>query len=180
MSTVILDSWQYVAVQILSMFCFQIPCLSVKNSDEFELNSITRAQLSSALKRPWYSGYPGMVMATDKSSAMVLLFYWQVTLVTLGHVSALCCIYWRQLIQPHYSNHSQPLPSGSVNKQPADSRVPGGKQIQDTGDLFFISTSLTSYALQVLFRSLQIWTPTPPRQIIVVLFQVLTASSRCH
>ena len=101
-----------------------------------------------------------------------------VTLVTLGHVSALCCIYWRQIIQPHYSNHSQPLPSRSVNKQQADSREPGGKQIQDTGDLFFIYTSLTSYALQVLFRSMQTWTSTPPRQGIVVL--LLAASSGCH
>ena len=67
-----------------------------------------------------------------------------VTLVTLGHVSALCCIYWRQIIQPHYSNHSQPLPSRSVNKQQADSREPGGKQIQDTGVLFFISSDRSS------------------------------------
>ena len=35
-------------------------------------------------------------------------------------------------------------------KQKADSREPGGKQNQDTGDLFFISTSLTRYPLQTM------------------------------
>ena len=39
-------------------------------------------------------------------------------------------------------------------KQKADSREPGGKQDQDTGDLFFISTSLTRYPLQLLLCGL--------------------------
>ena len=34
---------------------------------------------------------------------------------------------------------------GSPKKQMADSREPGGKQDQDTGDLFFNSTSLTRF-----------------------------------
>ena len=32
----------------------------------------------------------------------------------------------------------------------ADSREPGGKKNQDTGDIFFISTSLTRYPLQTM------------------------------
>ena len=39
-------------------------------------------------------------------------------------------------------------------KQKADSREPGGKQDQDRGDLFFISTSLTRYPLQLLLCGL--------------------------
>ena len=35
-------------------------------------------------------------------------------------------------------------------KQKADSLEPGGKHDQDTGDLFFISTSLTRYSPQAL------------------------------
>ena len=70
-----------------------------------------------------------------------------------------------------------------MNKQETDSREPGGKQDQDTGDLFFISTSLTRCPLQVLLRGLQRWTRAfpPPRQtrqnlkLFQILIQVLTA-----
>ena len=55
-----------------------------------------------------------------------------------------------QIVQPHYSHHLQFLLSGTVKKQGAESLEPGGKQDQDTGDLFLISTSLTDWLLQVL------------------------------
>ena len=57
--------------------------------------------------------------------------------------------------QRHYSHHLQFLLSGTVKKQGAESLEPGGKQDQDTGNLFFNSTSLTRYPIQVLL--LQSW-----------------------
>ena len=82
--------------------------------------------------------------------------------------------------QPHYSYDLQSLLSRSLNKQKTDSREPGEKQDQDTGDLFFISTSLTKYSIQVLFcgfckegRLLHL----ARRKGELVLFQVLIASS---
>ena len=82
--------------------------------------------------------------------------------------------------QPHYSYDLQSLLSRSLNKQKTDSREPGEKQDQDTGDLFFISTSLTKYSIQVLFcgfckegRLLLL----ARRKGELVLFQVLIASS---
>ena len=45
--------------------------------------------------------------------------------------------------QPHNSYRLLSLLSWLMNKQETGSQEPGGKQDQDTGDLFFISTSLT-------------------------------------
>ena len=68
--------------------------------------------------------------------------------------------------QPHNSYRLLSLLSWLMNKQETGSQEPGGKQDQDTGDLFFISTSLTRCPLQVLLRELQRWTRAfpPPRQ----------------
>ena len=49
------------------------------------------------------------------------------------------------LYPPLFTNTCSSFFTGSPKKQMAGSREPGGKQDQDTGDIFFHSTSLTKF-----------------------------------